>query len=147
MLTTTLRKLREHGACSERYAHLVAALGEGWGDDATIPLLRVIDLNGTEDAIWAFRACEPEAERDKIARLFACDCAESVLPIFERERPDDNRPREAIRIARLFAYGEATGEQRAAGGGAARAGARDAAGDAERNNQSSMLRKLLGGAE
>lgn len=41
-------------------------------------------------------------------RLFACDCAERVLPIFERERPGDKRPREAIETARRFARGEAS---------------------------------------
>ncbi len=34
---------------------------------------------------------------------FACDCAERVLPLFERERPDDHRPRKAIEAARAWA--------------------------------------------
>ena len=41
-------------------------------------------------------------------RLFACDCAERVLPLFEAEFPDDNRPRQAIETARKFANGEAS---------------------------------------
>jgi hypothetical protein len=32
--------------------------------------------------------------------LWATDCAEHVLPLFERERPDDDRPRRAIETAR-----------------------------------------------
>lgn len=39
-------------------------------------------------------------------RLFAADCAERVLYIFERERPDDKRPRLAIEAARDFANGK-----------------------------------------
>ena len=31
---------------------------------------------------------------------WALDCAERVLPLFERSRPDDPRPRDAIRIGR-----------------------------------------------
>ena len=31
---------------------------------------------------------------------WALDCAERVLPLFERTRPDDPRPRDAIRIGR-----------------------------------------------
>ncbi len=40
------------------------------------------------------------------ARLFAADCAEHVLPLFEREYPTDNRPRRAIEAARALARGE-----------------------------------------
>ena len=35
-------------------------------------------------------------------RAFACDCAESVLHIFEKAYPEDNRPKEAIKMAHLF---------------------------------------------
>lgn len=47
----------------------------------------------------------------KRARLFACDCAERVLPLFESERPEDRRPREAIEVARAFARGETTSDR------------------------------------
>ena len=56
-------------------------------------------------------------------RLFACDCAEQVLPIFEKDYPDDKRPRKAVETARLFAEGKATQEELAAAGAAARAAA------------------------
>jgi hypothetical protein len=36
--------------------------------------------------------------------LWAADCAEHVLPIFEAVRPDDDRPRFAIKSARDWAY-------------------------------------------
>jgi hypothetical protein len=71
---------------------------------------------------------------ERSARLFAADCAERVLPLFERERPGDKRPRKAIEAARAFARGEidaaAGAAARAAAGTAARATARDAAGAA-----------------
>jgi len=105
----------------------VASLGDGWADDAPIALVRILETNGLYDALWALVACEPKSERDRIARLFACDCAERALPIFEKERPNDSRPREAIRLARLFAHGEAAQEQLAAERDAARASASAAA--------------------
>lgn len=43
---------------------------------------------------------------EKDMRLFAADCGEHVLPIFERTRPGDDRPRKAIEAARAFALGE-----------------------------------------
>jgi hypothetical protein len=48
-------------------------------------------------------------------RMFACDCAERVLYLYERKFPGDDRPRRAIQVARDHAYGRATaGELRAA---------------------------------
>jgi len=78
------------------------------------------------------RRCENWNERT--ARLFACDCAEHVLYIFEAQHPDDSRPRQAIETVRRYARGEATKEELAAAwdaaGAAARAAARAAAWDA-----------------
>jgi hypothetical protein len=56
------------------------------------------------------------------AALFAADCAERVLPIFEQRYPQDDRPRKAIEAARQWARGEIAAAARAAAG--------DAAGDA-----------------
>ena len=41
---------------------------------------------------------------------FAADCAEAVLEIFEADRPDDPRPRDAIAAAREFARTGARGK-------------------------------------
>jgi hypothetical protein len=38
--------------------------------------------------------------------LWAADCAEHVLGLFERAQPDDPRPREAIEAARAWVRGE-----------------------------------------
>ena len=67
---------------------------------------------------------------EKSARLFAADCAEHVLPIFEKYHPKDTCPRDAIAVARRFANGEATRDELDAAWAAARAAARDAARDA-----------------
>ena len=41
-------------------------------------------------------------------RLFACDCAERVLYLYETAYSADDRPRKAIQIARNYAQGRAT---------------------------------------
>ncbi|MBO9554954.1 putative immunity protein [Cellulomonas sp.] len=46
-----------------------------------------------------------EADRRTVAE-WAADCAERVLPLFEAEAPDDDRPRDAIARARAFSRGE-----------------------------------------
>ena len=79
-----------------------------------------------------------ETDRRLVAD-WAADCAERVLPLFESEVPNDDRPRDAIARARAFSRGEldAAGEIRrrfvagraaaAAGSPAAVAAARSAA--------------------
>ena len=69
---------------------------------------------------------------DRIARLFACDCAERTLPIFEKDYPDDKRPRHAVEVARLYADGKASESELAAARDAATDAATDAAWDAAR---------------
>ena len=46
-----------------------------------------------------------EADR-RIVALWAADCAERVLGLFEAEAPADSRPRDAIARTRAFARGE-----------------------------------------
>jgi hypothetical protein len=46
-----------------------------------------------------------ESDR-RIVAAWAADCAERVLPLFEAEAPDDDRPRDAIARARAFSRGE-----------------------------------------
>lgn len=48
-----------------------------------------------------------EADRRLVA-VWAADCAERVLPLFEVEAPDDDRARDAIARTRAFARGELT---------------------------------------
>ena len=109
-LTTNLVLLRRHNACEDRYAHLVAALGPKWGGAKPIPFLQILKINGLDDALWALRAVPQKqtAARDRIARLFAADCAAHVLRLFEAESPTDTRPRECIVVARRFVNGKAT---------------------------------------
>ena len=62
--------------------------------------------------------------------LWAASCAEHVLPLFESERPDDPRPREAIEAARAWVRGELPMMQARAAGGHAMGAARDLRGAA-----------------
>ncbi len=57
--------------------------------------------------------------------LWAADCAEHVLPLFESVRPDDPRPREAVEAARAWTRGELRMMQARALGGHAMGAARD----------------------
>jgi hypothetical protein len=90
-------------------------------------------LVNPDDTFWALRAvpASERADRDRIARLYACDCAERAL---QRERERGREPAAAswaaVEVARRFAFGTASESERHAAGAAARdawAAASDAA--------------------
>ncbi len=82
---------------------------------------------GVEDAREDLGVSSPqtlsEAER-RIVAVWAADCAERVLGLFEAQAPGDTRPRDAIARARAFGNGELDVAEeirrRFSGGGAAR---------------------------
>jgi len=81
-----------------------------------------------EDKLWLL--LRPEIIPEKELRLLACDFADSVLDIFEKNYPNDNRPRCAIEISRKYAIRETIIEKLIAARDAARAAAWAAASDA-----------------
>ena len=111
ILYTTLNELKKHSPCTDGYRKLLKHIGMDYHVDQPIDLLTILQSNGFDDAVWSLRAAMPVADRDRIARLFACDCAESVLHLFEAKYPDDHRPRRAIETARLYAVGKATEDE------------------------------------
>ena len=85
------------------------------------------------DIVWAASAvAQNDKDVERKLRLWLSDCAARVLPIFEKEHPDDARPRQAIIAARRFARGETDAAAWDAAMDAARAAARAAAMDAAR---------------
>ena len=139
ILFTTLRQILEKGPCGtepntdgslEGWLKLLYYLGKTEADDEPLSLLAILAANGLDDALWALRSVDGY---DREIRLLACDFAEHVLPTWEAQYSNDNRPRTCIETARRFADGEATREELTAAAAAAwDAGwstIRDAAGD------------------
>jgi len=62
--------------------------------------------------------------------VWAADCAEHVLHLFEAAQPADARPRQAIELARAWVRGEVTMSQARTAAGHAQAAARDLSGAA-----------------
>ncbi|MEL8055949.1 MAG: hypothetical protein AAGK66_07335 [Pseudomonadota bacterium] len=119
--TTTLNRIRDAEPCQDGWQKLLKHLGKTAADDEPLQLLTVLDSNGLDDALWVLSYAMPD---DRLARHFQAWCAEQVLPIFERHRPDDTRVRAQINMLRNDG---ATSEERDAARAAARAAARDAA--------------------
>ena len=77
------------------------------GKRKSISLKNLMDMDIQDaDKIWAFSHLSFVEDREK--RLFSCACAESILHFYEAKYPGDNRPRQAIEVARRYAAGEAT---------------------------------------
>jgi len=62
--------------------------------------------------------------------IWAADCAQHVLHLFEEMKPNDERPRRAIESARAWTQGEITMSQSRAAGGHAMTAARNLSGAA-----------------
>ena len=111
MLHTTFRRAKEANACQSSYRKMARALGgiTKYGWDIPIPLDKVLEVCGFEDALWSLRIILEPA--DKEIRLLLCDYAESVLYLYEQSYPDDKRLRQVILVARQFALGRATEQE------------------------------------
>ena len=115
MVYTTLKKLREAGACEDRYAHLVEALeaeyavGTSYPDNKPIFLTTILDTNGLDDVLWIPERALSGDHIERRYRLFAVACCQEILHLMK-----DQRSRDAVRVAHLFAYGEATKKELAA---------------------------------
>ena len=121
MLTTSFRRLKDHQACTARYRHLAKALGgiTKYGRDKPIPLVVILEHNRLEDTMWALPTV-PDSQRDemiRVSRLFACRCVRET-PLADGRKVwdllEDERSREAVRVAERHAVGEATDAARAA---------------------------------
>lgn len=66
----------------------------------------------------------------RLLALWAADCAEHVLHLFESEQPDDDRPRRAIDLCRAWVRHECSMTESRSAGGHANAAARDLKGAA-----------------
>jgi hypothetical protein len=90
--------------------------------DGTIDVDVIAERVGLLEAIESLRCVLPEQRElaEAFGRLFAARVAFGVLPIFEKSRPGDDRPRNAIRAARRFAIDEIDATARAAARDAAK---------------------------
>ena len=109
-LTTTLNKIRACGPCASGWRTLVKHLGEEFVPNAEINLLTVLESNGVADMIWILRAALGQDSK-RIASQLAIEFAATTLPLFEKRRPNDERPRKAIQAARDYLDGKISLEE------------------------------------
>lgn len=107
MNTCTVDDVMSWHPCKEYTRERIEAL---WAGRPELTVLDILDLDiPAEDKLWATLHSELIPEQD--LHELACRFAEDVLPIYEREYPDDHRPRRAIETKRKWLKGEATDEE------------------------------------
>lgn len=105
-MEVTIKDIREKKPCTDSWVVLLKSLkakDDKKADATKVDLKHILDTLGVVDAIWALRCVK---DMDKEIRLFACECAESVLPIYEERFPSNKIPRKAIEASRGYAEGE-----------------------------------------
>lgn len=112
--------------------------------DNTVNLSDCFNSNSLDDIFWLLEELEDRKllsdSQLKGLRLFAADCAESVLHLFENEHSEDNRPRLAIQAARDYSNGLISSDAMYSASYAARGAASSAARGAARYVASSAAR-------
>ena len=108
-LTTTLNKIRACSPCTSGWQKLLKHVGKDFNPDAEINLLTILESNGVADMLWTLRATDQDSKR--VASQLAIEFSEQALPIFEKRRPNDERPRKAIQAARDYLDGKISLEE------------------------------------
>ena len=86
MITTTLRKIRQHSPCSEGWRTLLSSLGKTGADDDPLPLVTILQSNGLDDTLWCLRTI---TGHDKEIIRFALACAQDVRHLMTDQRSLD----------------------------------------------------------
>ena len=86
MITTTLRKIRQHNPCSEGWRTLLSSLGKTGADDDPLPLVTILQSNGLDDTLWCLRTI---TGHDKEITRFALACAQEVKHLMTDQRSLD----------------------------------------------------------
>lgn len=100
-ITTTLAAIRAAGPCEDGFAkirdHLGVSPAAAKTHDEPFAVALLLETNSLADTLWVL---DNVTQEERICRLFAVDCAERVLCLFEEKYPSDKRPRRAIEMAR-----------------------------------------------
>jgi hypothetical protein len=94
-LITTLNEIKSHHPCESGWKKLLKHIGKTQADDEPINAMTVLESNGIKDAIWCLRCFDY-----RNYCLFLADVAESVIDIYNKTFPDDDRPQKAINAIR-----------------------------------------------
>src|SRR5438067_1203549 len=101
-----------------------------WNDRVKVGRTVILPKERDPRFITIRRGGTLEDSHHRLLALWAAECAEHVLPLFEAFQPLDPRPRRAVEQARAWTRGEITMTQARSAAGHANAAARDLSGAA-----------------
>jgi len=104
-MKTTYEKIKSFRPCSDGWKKLLENTNPEMNMTAEIDLMDILRSNGIKDAVWALRCWD---YMDWC--LFICDVCESILPIFEKKYPEDDRPRKALQAIKACKAGTVAGQ-------------------------------------
>ena len=97
----TFEKIKSFNPCEDGWKLLLKNTNPEMDMSKEVDLMEILKSNGIKDAVWALRCYD---YMDWC--LFICEVAESVLPIFEKKHPDDDRPRRVLQAIRDYKAGK-----------------------------------------
>lgn len=104
-ITTTLNRIIKANWNNYQINILLNHIGHDYDPDKPINLLTILESNGFDRFLWALEILEQNfVEIEPILTNITADIAESVLVFFEKEYPNDDRPRKIIEAARYVNY-------------------------------------------
>lgn len=123
-ISTNKLELKSLSACASGYQVFVKAHG-----DKEVKLSKCLESNSWDDIWWLISNTYSQFSKQQKTdlRLLGCEYALIVLPNFEKEFPEDKRPRLAIEASRAFAKGDITEKELKAAAEAAAESAESAA--------------------
>jgi hypothetical protein len=103
----TVREMMRLEPCEE---YTLSRVRELWGGRERCTATDILRMDiPAKDRLWA--VLREEFLSEKLLQVAACDFAEHVLPLYERQYPDNNAPRDCIEVRRRYIEGEATDEE------------------------------------
>lgn len=122
-MKTTLNKIKAHIPCAHGWQKLLRGLNKTGGDDEPLSILKILEINGLDDALWCLKSVE---RHDREIRLYAVWCARKVQHLIT-----DPNSIAALDVAERYANGLASEAELASARYAARASARAARASAD----------------
>ncbi|MCK4521268.1 MAG: hypothetical protein KAU20_01750, partial [Nanoarchaeota archaeon] len=104
-MKTTLERIKKYQPCTDGWRKLCEGLGTS-EPQTEVTILQILEINGVQDAFWALRT---QDYRDYC--LLLVGVAETILQNFEKEYPEDRRPREALEAIRKWEAGNLGDEE------------------------------------
>lgn len=100
---TSLNRLEIRKIADDKLVKLLNGLNKSEADGENIHILKILELLSIDDTIWALQSMYNSCDRNLI--LFSCDCAELVLPIFDKNGVDKTPALKSIQAGRDLVNG------------------------------------------